>query len=329
MANARNYLIGLDAGHGLNTIGKETPVVPEYGRKIKEFEFNIAVTRLLDIELKRIGFRTVRTDSGTSDVSLVSRTNKLNAARTHLNISNHFNAFLGKWGTHGGFSAHVQPTHNKRTDSVRFAGLLLKHIDRDSKYGMNNRGMVNQNLHMTREAHAPTVLFEHGFMDNRREALLMLDAAFHKSRAVAMTKSICEYFGVKYYSEPTTVKPTAVGAVDHSKGIGIVEVTTPALNLRAGKDLNSSVKGVLSQGDKFYVYKKDGKWYDLGEGFASEGSAANLLKFTPHPEPPKKELYRVVADGEQLGAYGEVSNVLAAVERAHKDKAKVIVVSKV
>jgi hypothetical protein len=42
------------------------------------------------------------------------------------------------------------------------------------------------------------ILSENGFMDNKREAMLMLDAAFQKEVAVEHAKGICDYFGVKY-----------------------------------------------------------------------------------------------------------------------------------
>lgn len=34
------YNVALDDGHGLETAGKETPIIPELGRRIKENEFN-------------------------------------------------------------------------------------------------------------------------------------------------------------------------------------------------------------------------------------------------------------------------------------------------
>ena len=55
-------LIALDAGHDLNTPGKRTPAIAELNnRVIKEYEFNSAVVKILDEELKRCGFNTLIT----------------------------------------------------------------------------------------------------------------------------------------------------------------------------------------------------------------------------------------------------------------------------
>ena len=65
-----SYLIALDDGHGSQTPGKRTPVIPELGRSIKENEFNKAVVYYLGAELRRCGFRTLLVASGDSDVPL-------------------------------------------------------------------------------------------------------------------------------------------------------------------------------------------------------------------------------------------------------------------
>lgn len=46
------------------------------------------------------------------------------------------------------------------------------------------------------------VLTGNGFMDNKREALLMLNRNFQREVAIEHAKGICEYFNVKYVPNP-------------------------------------------------------------------------------------------------------------------------------
>ena len=47
----------------------------------------------------------------------------------------------------------------------------------------------------------PTILSENGFMDNKREALLMIDESFQKEVAKEHVQGICRYFGVTFKEE--------------------------------------------------------------------------------------------------------------------------------
>jgi N-acetylmuramoyl-L-alanine amidase/LysM repeat protein len=193
--------IALDDGHGIGTAGKRTPYIAELGRSIQENEFNREVVKYLDTELKRCGFKTLLTAPTDNDDSLGTRVARANNAGVDLFMSIHFNALDGVF--HGGtkdpegFSAHV---HSTQYNSAKFARIALKHLAGGTK--QKNRGLVQQNLYVTRETKMPAVLFELGFMDNKREALLMLDEGFQKECAVELAKAVCEFYGVSYKAEP-------------------------------------------------------------------------------------------------------------------------------
>jgi N-acetylmuramoyl-L-alanine amidase len=51
---------------------------------------------------------------------------------------------------------------------------------------------------MTREFDRAAILIENGFMDNGREALLMINEGYQRECAREQAKGICEYFGVPY-----------------------------------------------------------------------------------------------------------------------------------
>ncbi|MCM3598731.1 N-acetylmuramoyl-L-alanine amidase [Metabacillus idriensis] len=188
-------LIAIDDGHGSETPGKRTDVIPELGRQVKENEFNREFAKYLEIELERCGFRTIQLAPTDYDTPLRARTDLANRMKADLLISGHFNAITGKFATSKaeGFSAHV---HNTTGAAADFARIALKHLSAGTP--QKNRGLVKQNLHMTRESHMPAVLFEFGFMDNLREARLMLNVDFQKECAQEVALAVCEYYKVPY-----------------------------------------------------------------------------------------------------------------------------------
>lgn len=204
------FLVALDDGHGANTAGKRSPLVPSLGRSIRENEFNKSVVNLLEKELKRCGIDVLQLAPTDEDTPLTERTNKANSAKADILVSIHFNAMgttFGYSSAHG-FSVHIQPELKANIHAA--AHKLAKYISEELKNNTKqvNRGIVGQNLHMTRESNMPAVLVECGFMDDEREALLMISAAFHKECAQEIAKGICRYLGVTYIvAKGPQVKP--------------------------------------------------------------------------------------------------------------------------
>ncbi|MGI2329639.1 N-acetylmuramoyl-L-alanine amidase [Planococcus sp. YIM B11945] len=212
MAKAEDYTVAIDDGHGPQTAGKRTPYIAALGRQIRENEFNKAVVNLLDKELKRIGFKTVQTAPTDIDTPLKERTNKANAAKANLLISIHFNAMGNTfaYSSAKGFSVHIQPADkaNPNSGSLKFAKLAVEELAKGT--AQVNRGVVGQDLHMTRETKMPAVLVECGFMDDLDEAMLMINPSFQREVAQELARAVCRYFGVKYIEEkPQSSKPAA------------------------------------------------------------------------------------------------------------------------
>ncbi|MHC8523988.1 N-acetylmuramoyl-L-alanine amidase family protein [Rossellomorea sp. H39__3] len=197
MTKASDFLIALDDGHGIGTPGKRTPYIESLGRQIRENEFNAAVTDFLQGELERCGFRTLLTAPTDYDTPLSARTNLANAKGADALVSNHFNAlkdyFDGSGKDPEGMSIHIYP-------GAKNGRKLAEHVAKYLKQGTEQkyRGIVEQNLHMTREFKKASILVENGFMDNEREALLMVNEAFQRECAREQAQGICEYFGVPY-----------------------------------------------------------------------------------------------------------------------------------
>lgn len=331
LAKAAMILVALDDGHGKDTPGKRTPYIKSLGRQIQENEFNKEVVKYLDIELRRCGFKTVFTAPGDADAPLPNRVQIANSKGADLFISIHYNAVDGKFDGQGkdpeGFSAHV---HSTLYNSAKFARIALKHLAEGTK--QKNRGLVQQQLYVTANTKMPAVLFELGFMDNEREALLMLDKKFQMECAVELCKAVCEFHNVAYVaSKPTTQKPAAKPAKkEELKGIGRVKILADKLNLRDKPDLNGKVIKEMHKGNEYNVYEIKGMWYRLSSvGWASIGSKKDYMKYTPHPKKPKppvakpkpeekddRPTNRVIIDGTQVGAFKNPDAVLDLVEEA-------------
>lgn len=191
-------LIALDDGHGMETAGKRTPLIPELGRVIHENEFNRAVVNYLDEELRRCGFETLMVAPGDGDTSLSERTNLANSKNADIFVSIHYNAYDGKFDGYDpeGLSIHIYPGSQS---GRKLAECVLKYLKEGTP--QKNRGIVESNFHVLRETNMPAILSENGFMDNKREAMLMLDENFQKEVAQEHTKGICDYFGVAYIPE--------------------------------------------------------------------------------------------------------------------------------
>lgn len=195
-----SYLIALDDGHGMDTPGKRTPYIESLGRQIHENEFSKPVVNFLKEELERNGFRTLLVAPTDEDTPLQERTDKANNAGADAYISIHFNAYDGSFSGANpeGITVYVY-------DGYLLQGTedLAKSIEKYLKEGTKQeyRGLKRANFHVLRETNMSAVLTENGFMDNEREALLMLDKDFQKEVAIEHAKGICEHFGVPYIPE--------------------------------------------------------------------------------------------------------------------------------
>lgn len=275
-----NKLIALDDGHGMGTAGKRTPYIAQLGRQIRENEFNREVVALLDSKLKLKGFKTLLLAPTDDDTPLSTRIRNANAAKADLLISIHFNAMDGVF--HGdskdpdGFSAHV---HSGSGKSAEFGRIALKHLAGGTR--QKNRGLVVQNLAMTRDSWMPAVLFELGFMDNLREAMLMLDKAFQEECAEEIFAAICEFYGESYQRE---TKPVPVSSTIKYR----VRKTwaDEASQVGAFHDLELA-KAMADREKYFRVFDEKGVIVYQPEYFTSKPATKPAPTPAPKPEPVK------------------------------------------
>lgn len=189
-------LIAIDAGHGPQTPGKRTPLFLD-GSFMHENESNHAVAEMLNMQLLRCGFDTLRVFNPAIDTPLKDRTNQANAAGADLCISIHANADGSEWGSANGIEtfAYIHPS----AESLRAASIIHAHLIGGTQ--LRDRGVKFADFHMVREPHMPSLLAECGFMSNRVEAELLRTDAYRLECATEIAQGICEYFDVTYITE--------------------------------------------------------------------------------------------------------------------------------
>lgn len=192
--------IALDDGHGMETAGKRTPIFPdgtkspETGKNfMHENEFNRAVVKYAKEELERHGFKILLTAPTDADTPLAERVALANKERVDLFISVHANALTGQWGEQQGIETFTDGS----VEGMKFGKILHKYVMQGTQF--KDRGVKDgSHLYVLRKTTMPAVLVECGFMDNLREAKLLLTDAYRRETAQEIAKAVCEFYGVKY-----------------------------------------------------------------------------------------------------------------------------------
>ena len=212
--------INIDAGHGTDTAGKRTPPFPKdvkindkltvkKGEQFREHIANVGVAFLLEQELKRCGFETMRTGWNDAnafddpDTPLADRQRAIAKANCDYSISIHFNAY-GDGKTFNSAEGIGVFIHDKYPgQSKKLAEIVLKHLAGGTK--QKNRGVKTDALAMCNCNNMDVraaILCELAFMTNEYEAVnLMANEDYWKECAQEIARGVCEFTGVKYVQE--------------------------------------------------------------------------------------------------------------------------------
>lgn len=166
----------IDAGHG----GHDRGGIP--GQRVSEKVLALDVARRVNVLLKERGVRTVMTRSSDVFVSLPNRVAIGNRQRNAIFVSIHFNS-ARREGARGFETYYYNSAQGRRLARSIHARLLRTCRTED-------RGVRNRGFYVLRKSRIPAVLVECGFLTNRQEAALCLQATHRQRMAAAIVNGI-------------------------------------------------------------------------------------------------------------------------------------------
>lgn len=252
-------LIALDDGHGKGTAGKRTPKF-DNGDVMQENDFNRVVVNYLKIELEANGFNTLLTAPELGDVSLETRVSRANKAKADIFISVHANALKGVWGNWGGIETYH---YYGSKEGKKLAQIVHNHLMQGTG-GFNDRGVKDAGFYVIKYTKMPAILPECGFMDNKREALLLLSDNYRRETAKEIAQGVCEYYGVKYK------KPVETPAILGKPQATAQQMADYLLKFEKSPKINTTALGLAE------LYIQEG----LKEGVRGDIAFAQALKET-------------------------------------------------
>ena len=186
-------IIGLDAGHGLKTAGKQTPT------GIKEWALNDDVCDKITEILSNYDCKIIRTDhnEGNIDESLAARVKEYINAGADVLISIHHDAYTGMWNNATGFTIYTDRTPTSADNKL--AEILQNNMCHYMT--MRNRGIKRANWQIINQDRIPAVLLEGGFMDGVEDYKIITSEQGKYNYALSVALSLIEFLKLKKKSE--------------------------------------------------------------------------------------------------------------------------------
>lgn len=179
-------VILIDNGHGVNTLGKQSPLISglkisseftENGR-FKEWKYTRVIANMVVETLKAMGYDARLLVSEDKDISLSERVKRTNAICKKYGTSNvllisvHANAAgdSSKWMTGKGWEAYTTVGKTKSDTLAEYLYKRAKNNFEDRKIRMDKTdGDMDKesNFYIIKNSYCPAVLTENFFYDNK------------------------------------------------------------------------------------------------------------------------------------------------------------------
>lgn len=240
--------IGLDAGHGLFTAGKQTLT------GIKEWTLNDDVCDRIEAILKDYDCEIIRTDhnEGNVDEPLSQRVNEYLKAGVACLVSIHHNAFNNQWNGATGVEVYTDRTPIAGDDKL--ANLIYQKLT--TYTGLRGRGVKRANFAVINQNKVPAVLVEGGFMDSTIDYKVITSDKGKDGYAKAVAEALIEFCKLEK-KKVVTQKPAEKISViyqvhDYKKNKWLPDVKD---NFDYAGNFGNAIDGVkanLSQGNIYY-----------------------------------------------------------------------------
>lgn len=248
--------IGLDAGHGLRTAGKQTPT------GIKEWTLNDIVRDKVVYYLKGydVSFVFTDNDEGNTDEALGTRVKRYINEGVDVFVSIHHNALKGVWNKATGTEVFVD--RNYTAEDMKLAEAIYKNMP--NYIGLKGRGIKKENWYVINQNKIPAVLCEGGFMDSNIDYPVITSEKGQDGYARAIAEGLIEYLGLK--------KTTVTSQVNNISSFNtyLVKINTKELNVRKGAGTNYDITTKVKQNEVYTIVeeKMNGttKWGKLKSG---------------------------------------------------------------
>jgi N-acetylmuramoyl-L-alanine amidase len=185
----------LDAGHGIDTPGKRSPVWSN-GTQLFEWKFNRNIVDYIIGYLQVANISYVKLIEESQDISLKERVDRINTIykenkdkyKVYL-ISIHGNA-ADNAPTANGIEVFTSIRETKSDTIAEVFYSKLKNLGWKMRHNRSNKGGKEENFYILKNSHCPAVLTENGFYTNEEECKKMLEFYWQKQIALAHYKAI-------------------------------------------------------------------------------------------------------------------------------------------
>ena len=204
--------IGLDAGHGLNTAGKQTP------DGIKEWTLNDKVRDKVVEKLKDydVIFVFPDNDEGNVDENLTARRVMYVNQNVDAFVSIHHNAYTGTWNNATGVEVYVDK--NNTSKDMALAQAIYKNLP--TYTGLKGRGIKKANYTVINQNKVPAVLVEGGFMDSRKDYKVITSEEGQDAYARAVAEGLINFLGLQKKVAKKTIDEVAQEVLEGKWGNG-------------------------------------------------------------------------------------------------------------
>lgn len=178
-------VILLDAGHGIDTPGKRSPIWDDY-EQLFEWEFNRDIVNRIIESCKSLGIRAIKVVPETHDISLSERCARVNRwcrKEKCILLSIHANAGGGTgfelFTSRGETQADVIATGLSKQLQLDFPQIKMR---TDYSDGDPDK---EADFYILKHTSCPAVLVENLFMDNEKDCSLLLSGEFRAQLAAS------------------------------------------------------------------------------------------------------------------------------------------------